>query len=155
MTRSSGAHADTGWTDASSPPRPTATPAAPPEPWDLEGALRLLHPVALHARSEHLSGDLQGEVLSGPAAAPYPVLGPSSVLAPGATLIERLTPPQTSTTVSYFVMIKRTSGYDPAGGDWEYLVLGASGRVEERGKLPLCARCHAEAPHDHVFGGSR
>jgi hypothetical protein len=151
-------NADSGWTDASAAPRPSAAQlpsAAPPEPWDLEGAIRALHPVTRRARSEHLFGELEGEVLAGPAAGTYPVLGPSSALAPGATLVERLIDPRSAGPVAYFVMVKRAQGYDPAGGDWEYLVMGASGHVETRGKLPLCARCHAEAPHDHLFGGAR
>jgi hypothetical protein len=117
--------------------------------------MRGLHPATRRARSEHLSGELEGEVLAGPAAGTYPVLGPTSALAPGATLVERLFDPHGAEPVAYFVMVKRAPGYDPAGGDWEYLVLGASARVEERGKLPLCARCHAEAPHDRLFGGGR
>jgi hypothetical protein len=52
----------------------------------------------------------------------------------------------------YFVMTKRHAGFDPEGDDWEYLVLDPSAAVVERGKLPLCARCHAEAPRDHLFG---
>ena len=27
--------------------------------------------------------------------------------------------------------------------------------LDQRGRLPLCERCHAEAPHDHVFGRPR
>jgi len=112
--------------------------------------------VTRRVRSEHLSGELEGEVLAGPAGGTYPVLGPRSALAPGATLVERLFDPHGGAEpAAYFVMVKRAPGYDPAGGDWEYLVLGAAGRVEDRGKLPLCARCHAEAPHDRLFGGSR
>jgi hypothetical protein len=57
--------------------------------------------------------------------------------------------------VTYFAMIKRPPGYDPGGGDWEYLVVTPAGRVEQRGILPLCARCHADAPHDHLFGAGR
>jgi hypothetical protein len=52
-------------------------------------------------------------------------------------------------------MVKRPAGYDPTGGDWEYLVLDATGRIEQRGRLALCARCHADAPHDHLFGTGR
>jgi hypothetical protein len=154
-TRSGGAQVDSGWTDTAAPPRPSAVPVAPLEPWDLEGAIRSLHPATGRARSEHLSGALEGEVFFGPGAGPYPALGPKSTLAPGATLVERLRDPGGTEPAGYFVMVKRAPGYDPDGGDWEYLVLGASGRVEERGKVPLCARCHAEAPHDHLFGGGR
>jgi hypothetical protein len=49
-------------------------------------------------------------------------------------------------------MVKRQPGFDPAGGDWEYLVVAPTGEIEARGRLPGCARCHAEAPAAGVFG---
>jgi hypothetical protein len=124
------------------------------EPWDLAAQLRALRPAAPRARSEHLGGDLEGEVLASPGSG-YPMRGPASVVPAGATLVERLFPQGAPGASLYFAMVKRAPGYDPAGGDWEYLVAAAGGQVEERGKLALCARCHAEAPHDHLFGGGR
>jgi cytochrome c553 len=50
-----------------------------------------------------------------------------------------------------FVMEKKAEGYFPAGGDWEYIVVARDGRIEARGQLATCARCHAEAPVDFVF----
>ena len=50
---------------------------------------------------------------------------------------------------------KGEPGYDPPEGDWEFLVVSPDGLVEAPSPLPLCARCHAEAPHDHLFGGAR
>ena len=49
-------------------------------------------------------------------------------------------------------MLKRDAGYDPAGGDWEYLVLDGSGReVRARGRLESCRACHqADADTDFV-----
>jgi len=96
---------------------------------------------------------MDGEILASPASG-YPLRGPASVAPVGATLLERLYGVDAA-PVAYFVMIKRPAGYDPAGGDWEYLVVLPNGGIEERGKLPLCARCHAEAPHDRLFGGGR
>jgi hypothetical protein len=49
-------------------------------------------------------------------------------------------------------MAKRDAGFYAEGGDWEFVVLDAAGRLEDRGKLALCARCHAEATADWVFG---
>jgi hypothetical protein len=37
--------------------------------------------------------------------------------------------------------------------DWEFLVLDSAGVIQEQGELPLCQRCHAEAP-DSVFGAA-
>lgn len=101
-----------------------------------------------------MGGDLEGEVLASPGAG-YPLRGPVSVAGVGTTLVERLFQPGGAQTVTHFVMIKRAAGYDPPGGDWEFLVVAPDGRIEERGPLALCSRCHAEAPHDHVFGGGR
>lgn len=44
-----------------------------------------------------------------------------------------------------YVMEKRA-------GAWAFQVLGADGRPAEHGPLTLCARCHAEAPADMLFG---
>jgi hypothetical protein len=146
---------DGGWVDPATPPRPAASskPAAV-ERWDLDAQLERLHPAAKRARSGHLTGELEGDVLAG-AAGTYPKMGPDTRLAPGATLVERLFEPGAVTPAAYFVMVKRPPGFDAAGGDWEYLVVAPNGRIEQRGALPLCARCHAEAPHDRVFGGGR
>ncbi len=50
-------------------------------------------------------------------------------------------------------MIKRTSGYDPVHGDWEYVVLsGDAGTLQARGKLENCGGCHAQKrSNDYVF----
>ena len=49
-------------------------------------------------------------------------------------------------------MYKREAGYDPEGGDWEYLVLDGRGQeVRARGKLESCRACHqADADTDFV-----
>jgi hypothetical protein len=112
-----------------------------------------MHQATSRAPSEHLTGELDGEVLVSEAAKAYPALGPRRELAPGATLVERHLERGSEKITVYFAMVKRPAGYDPDGGDWEYLVVAADGQVEERGRLALCARCHAEAPHDRLFGG--
>lgn len=49
-------------------------------------------------------------------------------------------------------MFKREAGYDPEGGDWEYMVLDGRGKeVQARGKLESCRACHqAVADTDFV-----
>ena len=51
------------------------------------------------------------------------------------------------------VMIKRERGFNPASGDWEYLVVNGEGtRVEERGKLSSCQTCHVmNKSTDYIF----
>lgn len=136
---------------------PNERAARPAElPWDLTTELPTLRSMTPRATSEHLTGALDGEVLANEAAKPYPALGPRIALAPGATLVERhLARGKAEATVVYFAMVKRPPGYDPEGGDWEYLVVTPDGQVEARGRLPLCGRCHADAPHDHLFGAGR
>lgn len=81
----------------------------------------------------------------------YRALGPSSKAPEGAIAVEEHQE-LNGTQVRLFTMEKRAPGFDPAGGDWEYAVLQPDGSVEARGALPFCARCHAEAPHDFLFG---
>jgi hypothetical protein len=65
-----------------------------------------------------------------------------------------------------FAMIKREPGYYPEGGDWEYVMMPNDGTndyemhpngtlpaegSENRGKLPNCAGCHAEAGSSFSF----
>ena len=90
-------------------------------------------------------------------AAAYPALGPNRPLDPGAVLVEAHFAPGSADALPrvLFAMVKRPPGFDPEGGDWEYLIVEPSGSIVRRGKIPLCARCHAEAPHNFIFGGPR
>ncbi len=152
-----GAAADHAPRGEPSPPPPTSAAATEPPPpaWELDAQLRRLHPASSRTPSEHLTGQLDGEIFADDGAAAYPALGPLRRIEPGATLVQRLSPRGEPAPTAYFVMVKRPAGYDPGGGDWEYLVVDPVGRIEQRGRLPLCARCHADAPHDHLFGTGR
>jgi hypothetical protein len=49
-------------------------------------------------------------------------------------------------------MIKRSVGYDPEHGDWEYFYFEAAKKVES-GRIPSCVQCHESAKSkDYVFG---
>jgi hypothetical protein len=100
-------------------------------------------------RSQHLGGDLDGEVLVNEDATAYPNLGPQHELGRSAVLVEALYRPGSTTAEAYFVMTRRET--EGARG-WEYLVVTRDGQIDPPGSQPLCERCHAEAPHDHVFG---
>jgi cytochrome c553 len=69
----------------------------------------------------------------------------------GTLLVQRHQQRQVEAELGVFVMEKKAEGYFPAGGDWEYIVVARDGRIEARGQLATCARCHAEAPVDFVF----
>lgn len=49
-------------------------------------------------------------------------------------------------------MVKRSRGFDPDHGDWEYFYFEDAAKIET-GKIASCVRCHAgAAATDHVFG---
>lgn len=124
--------------------------------WDLAGVVGALRSAARHVPSEHGDDSYEGEVLVNEPAAAYPALGPATVLPEGALVVEaqrKTDAAGASAVAGYLLMRKREPGYDPAGGDWEYGVADETALVRRHGVLPFCARCHAEAPHDHLFGG--
>lgn len=51
------------------------------------------------------------------------------------------------------VMIKRAPGFNPTGGDWEFLTIdGALTKVRERQKKGSCLECHSsQSERDFVF----
>jgi hypothetical protein len=56
---------------------------------------------------------------------------------------EKLGSPDSTNPELLTAMIKREAGYNPEGGDWEYLVLdGAASKIIEQGKLTRCSSCH-------------
>ncbi len=94
-------------------------------------------------------------VRANPIAAPdYQHLHAGVVMSTGSILVEE------HQTLSgdlgpVYAMVKRPPGFDASGNDWEYLVMDQQGRIQSRGSarsMSLCARCHAEAMTDHLFG---
>lgn len=56
---------------------------------------------------------------------------------------EKLLPDKKDAPELLTVMLKRERGYNPASGDWEYMVVDGTGtKVEARGKLENCQACH-------------
>jgi hypothetical protein len=101
----------------------------------------------------HFAGRWQAEVLTNQdASAMYAGLSRSSRFSEGAVLVKKHSEKDSHAPGPIFVMTKRAPGFFPQGGDWEYLVADADGWVEDRGPLPTCGRCHAEAGADWVFG---
>jgi hypothetical protein len=66
---------------------------------------------------------------------------------------EKLSSVESRTPELLTVMIKQKPGFNPASGDWEYMVLdGAGAKVEGRGDLKNCQACHvANQTTDYVF----
>ena len=68
---------------------------------------------------------------------------------PGTVLVMEEVELGKSTAGPVLMMEKEAPGFDSARGDWRYVVV--DGTDVQDGALDLCASCHAEAPHDHVF----
>ena len=66
---------------------------------------------------------------------------------------EKLSKPDDPPPELLAVMVKRDAGFNPASGDWEFLVVsGALNEVRERQKKGSCVRCHSsQAERDFVF----
>src|SRR5262249_42735742 len=64
---------------------------------------------------------------------------------PEGTIIvkQKLATPNSTEPEALTAMIKRGPGYNPEGGDWEYLVVGGSGAIISRGKNESCQKCHS------------
>ncbi len=132
-------------------PTATAAPSAARAPERLAelDALDSLT-VAGEVRSAHPAGDFTGSIRVNEAAKGYGRLG-RGPMPPGAVILQVLAPDAGAPAVLYYAMRRREPGYFSLGGDWEYLVAGPDGLIRAGGKLPLCARCHAEAPREHLF----
>lgn len=103
------------------------------------------------ASGGHLAGRYHGQVVANELAAEkFANLVHKTRMPEGAVLVE-IHSTEGREQGPIFAMVKREPGYFPEGSDWEYVVLGAEGKVQASGKLPLCARCHAEAPADGLF----
>ena len=70
----------------------------------------------------------------------------------GSVIVKEKLPAKDSSTVELMTaMVKHESGYNPKNGDWEFLVLDGSGKIETRGKLESCQACHLmEKATDYV-----
>jgi hypothetical protein len=126
---------------------PTASASTAPPPFSF-GPLDGL-PVVAKVRSGHPAGDFRGEILASPSF-PYAKAGRAAPRE-GELFVERLRREGSDDVALTYVMRREAAGYFPSGGDFRYGVLGPAGEVQAEGKLPLCARCHAEAPRDFLY----
>jgi hypothetical protein len=106
-------------------------------------------------QSQHFGATVERTVRVNEAAAGYGTLGQGSTMPPGSLVVELHHGPDDERLLGAFVMSKMPAGSEPRTGDWEYVVLDAELRVLARGALAPCARCHAAARHDALFGPPR
>ncbi len=83
--------------------------------------------------------------------AAYSSWGPDTTVPVGTIALEEHQA-QSGEPGPVYAMKKREKGFDEGGGDWEYFVMDRAGRIDTHGALALCARCHGDAPGDHLFG---
>ena len=138
------------------PPRlpPPAAPA-PLGRWEHAGELGAFRSVG-RVRSQHLgNGSTEAELLANEVASAYPALGPGRRLPAGSLLVERLGAAGSRETSVWFAMERQvaTDAGTPTER-WQFLVVRPDGELLARDP-PGCARCHAEAPFDGVFGPPR
>jgi hypothetical protein len=86
---------------------------------------------------------------SRPASTPFPE---------GSMIVKELlaTNKKSAESRTLLAMVKRDEGFDPAHGDWEFLVLRRLKQpiIVERGKIAHCHACHEKAKaQDFVFRG--
>lgn len=95
----------------------------------------------------HAGGRLTASVRVTPAARDaYQQLVRSTVLPAGTILAELLSDPATHRQVALYTMQKDDQGR------WRFAVVTPAGIVDPDVLPRLCARCHAEAPADQLFG---
>lgn len=126
-------------------PRASAIPAAKRRRWPRADELDALTAVPGRGMSEHLGVRYERSVLINETAESYRRLIPHQPLPVGTLVAQRHHPPGSDAVVSWYLMEKTPEG-------WRFLVLDPERRVAAREDLEPCLRCHAEAPHDHLFG---
>jgi hypothetical protein len=137
------------------PPVPASTAAdARPKLWERWSEVAEYRLAVGRMASQHLAADQEAETRANGAAAAYPDLGPARTPTPGSVLVQRLFERGAAAPSVLFAMEKSAASPGDAAA-WEFLVLDPAGLVQERGALEACVRCHAEAPHDMVFGRAR
>ncbi|HHH30433.1 MAG TPA: hypothetical protein ENK57_19120 [Polyangiaceae bacterium] len=127
-------------------PRATAIPVAERETWPHAAVLEAMTPVDGRGPSEHLSGRYERRVRVNEEASRYRELVSHQRLPVGAIVAQSHHPSGSEAVVSWYVMEKI------AEERWRFLVLDPERRIAAHEDLELCVRCHAEAPHDHLFG---
>ena len=72
----------------------------------------------------------------------------------GSIIVREKLPSAEAAPQFVIAMIKREKGFNPAGGDWEFVAAdGALKKLEKREKTGSCLACHAQKKdRDFVFG---
>jgi hypothetical protein len=120
-----------------------------PTRWDRIAEVRQWPPVneTPFVSLGHPPGNQSARVHASPEARDlYQGLLPETTLPVGAVVAELQQDPTTRQPGLAYVMTKL------GRNRWEFMLVKADGRILERGDVPFCARCHAEAVADSLFG---
>jgi hypothetical protein len=144
-----------GSSDVAPPAMSVSSPAASVRlpRWERFGELGGLKEIASNSPSRgHGTGEWTGQIRGNDkASASTDVVRAGGKMPQGALLVELHNDKRTGALLEAFVMEKREEGFYPAGGVWEYLVVGNDGTAQQRGRIDFCARCHSEAASGFVF----
>jgi hypothetical protein len=81
-------------------------------------------------------------------------MGGKTKFPPGSVIVrEKLSKPDDAAPQLLAVMFKRAPGFNPKGGDWEFLTVdGGLTKITKRQKKGSCLDCHAsQRDRDFVF----
>ncbi len=138
------------------PPVPAEAPSsAKPRQWARWAEVVSYRVAMPRAPSQHRAADSEAETLASSSADSYPNVGPSTSFPIGAVLVQRVFEIGALAPDEIFVMERLAPDQQFPAGQWEFLVLGPNGLTKDREANLFCIRCHAEAPHDGVFGRER
>lgn len=139
---------------AEAPPTTTRDPGieGPLRRWVDADQLPKLKTLGGRTRSEHLGGHFERTVSINFEAESYTISASSLPMPVGALIAQHHHRRGHKESRNTFIMIKKSAGYAPKQHNWQFLVLDSKQRLLAEGKLPRCARCHLEAPHDGLFG---
>ena len=104
--------------------------------------------------SPHLTPDSYVDVYVNPAGRDAMFTSGAVTFPPGTVIVkEKRHTTDDSDPELLTVMLKRSKGYNPETGDWDFAVLdGKAASVQAQGKLENCMQCHkAMATSDYVF----
>jgi hypothetical protein len=100
------------------------------------------------AAGGHAGGRFDADIYVTPSAKDK-AFAPVGTIEPGTILVMDEIVHGAASGGPVLMMEKKPPGFDPAHGDWRYVVV--DGKAVEDGPLAPCSGCHDEAPHDHVF----
>ncbi len=154
-----------GWgpslSERDGPPKKPVAPRALPiaeskrERWARADEMPKLSLLSGRSPSEHLDGVFDRTVMVDAAVSGYRTLTATTTMVAGALIVQRHHPRGAERVIAYFIMEKLEKGARPHARDWRFLVVDEKLRVAADQQLSLCARCHADAPFNGLFGVGR